>query len=111
MASSLPNCWEIKQCGREQGGLKVAELGECVASVEKLGHSCWEIAGTLCGGAVDGTFAEKEGTCLHCEVYRDYNRLWGTKSERVQEAFPDEDERYGELLVIRLSKIYPGSKS
>ncbi|OIP23129.1 hypothetical protein AUK22_10000 [bacterium CG2_30_54_10] len=55
--SSMKNCWEIKKCGRETGGPKSKELGVCVAAREELGHSCWMIAGTLCGGAVQGSVA------------------------------------------------------
>jgi hypothetical protein len=74
------NCWEIKQCGREPGGLKAAELGVCPAATEDratgfncgnyAGRVCWAIAGTLCGGKVQGTFALKIGNCLECEVYK-----------------------------------------
>jgi hypothetical protein len=74
------NCWEFKKCGREQGGAKVSELGECPASVEKRtdginngkngGRACWAISGTLCGGKVQGTYAAKEGNCLNCEFYQ-----------------------------------------
>lgn len=64
MMSQFKNCWEHKQCGREKGGAKVAELGECIASTNGLGHSCWAIAGTLCGGTVQGTAAQKEQNCL-----------------------------------------------
>lgn len=74
------NCWEIKKCGREAGGLKVAELGACPASVEAKtdginsgrngGRCCWAIAGTLCGGRVQGTFASKQLNCNSCEFYK-----------------------------------------
>ena len=40
-------------CGREAGGAKVAELGECIVSKEGFGHSCWGIAGTLMVEAYD----------------------------------------------------------
>ncbi len=43
----LLNCWEIMKCGRQKGGKKVNELGECIASKEGMGHSCWAVAGTL----------------------------------------------------------------
>jgi hypothetical protein len=32
MNMQLLNCWEIKKCGRQRGGKKVNELGECIAS-------------------------------------------------------------------------------
>jgi hypothetical protein len=74
------NCWEVKQCGRQPQGAKVNELGVCPAAVEKRlngvnegvngGRACWAIAGTLCGGEVQGTFALKLGNCMTCEFYR-----------------------------------------
>lgn len=74
------NCWEVKKCGREENGPKVAELGVCLAATEAAvdginagkngGRACWALAGTLCGGKVQGTFANKAGNCLDCEVYK-----------------------------------------
>lgn len=73
------NCWEVMRCGREPGGARVAELGECPAATYRGatgvnggvcgGRLCWAITGTLCGGATQGTFAEKQVTCLSCEFY------------------------------------------
>lgn len=73
------NCWEIKKCGREPGGAKAAELGVCVAATdtasnglnsgENGGRICWALAGTLCGGEVQGTFADKSRACSGCEVF------------------------------------------
>ena len=73
------NCWEFKSCGREPGGNKAGELGVCAAAMkEKLGgvhggknagRSCWVVAGTLCGGTVQGTFAQKFATCEVCDFY------------------------------------------
>ena len=34
------------------------------------GRACWAIAGTFCGGKVQGTFAEKEKSCLACAFYK-----------------------------------------
>ena len=74
------NCWEFKKCGRETNGSKVAELGVCPAATDvksngvnegvNAGRNCWQIAGTLCGGSVQGTFAEKESTCLSCDFFK-----------------------------------------
>lgn len=70
------NCWEFMNCGREPGGQNAGKLGVCVAaSCEEAdgvnrgthaGRFCWAIAGTLCGGKVQATFAEKFHTCLAC---------------------------------------------
>lgn len=74
------NCWEFKKCGRQPAGLKVAELGVCPASTEKKadglnagrngGRICWALTGTLCGGKVQGTFAEKVSNCVDCDFYK-----------------------------------------
>lgn len=73
------NCWEFMKCGREENGDKSAELGVCPAHTEprlngihggiNAGRACWVVAGTFCGGQVQGTFAEKEHNCLACDFY------------------------------------------
>lgn len=62
-------CWEYKKCGREQGGAKVAELGVCPAYPDH-GRECWAVVGTLCGGVIQGTSAQKEGNCRKCDFYK-----------------------------------------
>ncbi|MBU1076911.1 MAG: hypothetical protein KKH98_06425 [Spirochaetes bacterium] len=74
------NCWEVKLCGREQGGKKVSELGVCPASNtvkadgvnngKNGGRACWVIAGTLCEGKVQGIFSFKNVTCKECDFYK-----------------------------------------
>ncbi len=76
----MKNCWEYKKCGREQGGFKAAEKGVCAAAEEircngvNDGHNggrvCWMVAGTLCGGGVQGIFANKISSCLGCDFYQ-----------------------------------------
>ena len=66
------NCWEFKKCGREKGGSKVKELGICPAYPNN-GQNCAYLAGTLCGGKVQGTFATKLSSCLSCEFYKSEN--------------------------------------
>ena len=71
------NCWEHKNCGRQPGGLKVKELGICPATVEQAlngahggkngGRSCWVIVGSLCGGKIQGTYAQKLNNCWRCD--------------------------------------------
>lgn len=63
------NCWEFMKCGREKGGEKSHELGSCPAWPDHGTH-CARLAGTLCGGSVQGVFASKLSTCLKCEFYR-----------------------------------------
>jgi hypothetical protein len=73
------NCWEFKKCGREPGGRRVHELGICPATKEARlngvhggyngGRSCWVVAGSLCGGEIQGTFAQKFHNCNSCDYY------------------------------------------
>lgn len=62
------NCWEFKKCGREEGGSKSKESGICPV-YPNYGQQCARVAGTLCGGQVQGTFALKLGNCQSCEFY------------------------------------------
>jgi hypothetical protein len=76
------NCWEYMKCGRQPGGDKVSALCECPAAVITaypdghyhggtcLGRRCWRMAGTLCGGEIQGTFAKKLGNCRECPFYQ-----------------------------------------
>ncbi len=78
---SLINCWEVKKCGREPGGAKVAELGVCPASTETKvngvnrgkngGRACWAVKCTFCGGQVQGSYAAKLANCMKCQFYKD----------------------------------------
>jgi hypothetical protein len=71
------NCWEFKKCGRQPGGPKAAELGVCPAAVSEVlngahggqnaGRACWVVAGSLCGGKIQGTYAKKLVNCWRCE--------------------------------------------
>ncbi len=71
------NCWEFKKCGRQPGGHKVAELGICPVTTYKdlngahggknAGRACWVVAGSLCGGKIQGTFAKKLDNCWRCD--------------------------------------------
>lgn len=74
------NCWEFKNCGREPGGKKAGELGVCPAATDaknnaknkgkNSGRYCWKVAGTLCGGKVQGNFATKVVSCMACEFFK-----------------------------------------
>jgi hypothetical protein len=84
------NCWEIKKCGRQPGGTRVAELGDCPAAKRDMrgvngvnggthgGRICWAIAGTLCGGKIQGSFAQKVANCMACEFYLEVKREEGS---------------------------------
>jgi diguanylate cyclase (GGDEF)-like protein/PAS domain S-box-containing protein len=58
--SCLIPCWEEKKCGQTT----------CPSYDNRKNLRCWEVAGTYCGGKVQGTFAKKLGDCRKCEVYQ-----------------------------------------
>ncbi|OEU58954.1 MAG: hypothetical protein BA862_12095, partial [Desulfobulbaceae bacterium S3730MH12] len=74
MTGTRLNCWEYKQCGREQNGERTAELGVCPAALDVSfdginrgkngGRVCWAIAGTFCEGKLQGAFADKRNSCV-----------------------------------------------
>jgi nucleoside-diphosphate-sugar epimerase len=73
------NCWEFMKCGRGPKGAKAKKLGVCPAASEKRldrvhgginsGRACWVVAGTFCGGTVQGSFARKQVACKRCDFY------------------------------------------
>ena len=77
------NCWELKKCGRELGGENADELGVCPAALpnkydgvnkgKHAGRFCWAIAGTLCDGETQGTYAKKLEDCLRCAFLKQVN--------------------------------------
>jgi len=87
------NCWEAKGCGRQPGGNKAAELGVCPAAVETRvnlvndgkngGRSCWAIAGTLCKGERQGTFAMKIANCMNCDFYKQVHAEAGSDAAKA----------------------------
>jgi hypothetical protein len=64
------DCWEYKCCGNGEN---------CPACTEKrldshnsgtnAGRACWVVAGTLCGGSVQGIFAQGTAGCKECDFY------------------------------------------
>ena len=78
------NCWEYMNCGRQYGGKNTGEWGVCPAGKDTTssglnrgkyaGRICWAVSGTLCDGVVQGSFAQKETTCLSCKFYNTVRR-------------------------------------
>ena len=74
------NCWEYKRCGREPGGKNARKKGVCPAATsaslsgthggKNSGRVCWVVAGTMCDGKVEGSFAKKYDDCRACDFYR-----------------------------------------
>ncbi len=71
------NCWEFKKCGRNPGGNRTKELGVCPVTTHNdltgihggtnAGRACWVVAGSLCGGKVQGEYAQKLHNCWRCD--------------------------------------------
>lgn len=71
------NCWEHKNCGRWPGGSRAKELGVCPVTTDALlhgahgganaGRACWVVVGSLCGGKIQGTYAQKINNCWRCD--------------------------------------------
>lgn len=84
MATLAQNCWEFRQCGREVGGLKAAELGACPAAMDSAadgvwggahrGRMCWAVMDTLCAGTPATTFAQKRCGCRTCGFLQQVKR-------------------------------------
>jgi two-component system cell cycle response regulator len=55
------NCWEMKGC----------EMKECPAH-GKSDVRCWYLAGTYCGGKIQGAFVDKCGGCRECAVFKEF---------------------------------------
>lgn len=81
-------CWEFKKCGREKGGNNEKTLGIC-PSYPDYGDCCAPVAGTLCQGKIQGTFAQKLESCAQCNFFNsaEYNR-----------------ERTSEIMLVMLTK-------
>lgn len=107
------NCWEFKQCGRQPGGSKAEELGICPAAVEasfdginlgkNAGRICWAVAGTCCGGKVQGTFAEKRKSCTTCDFYQTVQEQEGDSSAK-QKLLKFFAEDRAESVLLDLAK-------
>jgi len=78
-SDSGADCWDVKKCGRIPGGSKVSEFGVCPAYPDS-GKHCWNVAGTFCGGNIQGDAAKKRGGCLNCNFYKDRKRQAGNVS-------------------------------
>jgi hypothetical protein len=63
------NCWEFMKCGRDEGMASENDKRSCPA-YPFYGKNCASVAGTLCGGEVQGTFALKIFECAKCDFYQ-----------------------------------------
>lgn len=54
------SCWRKKGC----------EMTGCPA-YGNMESRCWYLAGTFCGGKIQGTFVDKCGGCTQCDVFKE----------------------------------------
>ena len=81
------NCWEFKNCGREEGGVITDKFGVCPAAQSMEfdevnggvsgGRFCWGIDGTVCHGELQGNRIEKLKDCLECDFLKNVNQEEG----------------------------------
>ena len=81
------NCWEFMKCEWQSADPNIDEMEVCPSVVDNrfnglhggknAGRACWMIAGTLCGGKVQGTHAQKYKSCIQCEFYNLVKRQEG----------------------------------
>ena len=56
------------KCGRDKGLARKNDT-RCCPAYPYYGKNCASVAGTLCGDAVQGTFALKIFECTNCDFY------------------------------------------
>lgn len=74
------NCWQVMNCGREEGGQRAGRNGACPASIEtrlhaihggrNAGRACWTVDGTLCRDGRPDDITMKTSFCRTCDFYR-----------------------------------------
>ncbi|MDH4162252.1 MAG: hypothetical protein OEW15_06120 [Nitrospirota bacterium] len=107
------NCWEHKKCGRQPGGHKTQELGVCPVTTHQAltgvhggshaGRACWVVAGSLCGGKIQGAYAQKLNNCWRCDF------MIAVKQEEDSAPFGFSATRLG--MEKTLSKSINGSRA
>jgi predicted Ser/Thr protein kinase len=121
MSSKKQNCWEYMKCGRQPGGDQSDELGICPAAADdsydgintgkNAGRFCWAVAGTFCGGKVQGTFADKRESCLSCGFFNKVRAEEGTANLRTKFLrFISEDADGPILKNMRYQHIQAGKR-
>jgi len=71
------NCWQFKNCNRifNKSTESVCPVMLAVEHDGKNGGTnggriCWQVAGSFCGGKMQGAFVQKLDTCLKCDFAR-----------------------------------------
>lgn len=66
------NCWEVMQCGRDQGACPTASTTSLdgANNGKGAGRACWVVPGTYCDGTEQRIFAFKYHQCRECPFYQ-----------------------------------------
>ena len=64
------NCWESLKCAKETCPAHSEKRLDGVHGGTNAGRACWAVAGTRCGGKVQGNYAQKLGNCMRCDFYQ-----------------------------------------
>ncbi len=106
---NLINCWEHRNCRQDH----------CPAyGSENL--RCWQLAGTHCGGEIQGVFAQKIGRCEDCEVFRlacpdkitmlgeTFNNMMVVLEQRVQEQEELQQRLFSSAKLAAIGELAAG---
>jgi CRP-like cAMP-binding protein len=120
MSTKKLNCWEFMNCKRQPGGAEADKDSICIAAAdssydginsgENAGRICWAVAGTCCGGEIQGTFAEKRDSCTSCPFYRLVQEEEGTSgsAHKLFNYFSEEEQKF--LASKMTCKIIPAGE-
>ncbi|AEG58857.1 methyl-accepting chemotaxis protein [Desulforamulus ruminis] len=74
------NCWEHLKCPEDR-------KSQCPAFTQKRGGDCWKVERTLCRGELQGTMAQKIGSCRKCDFYSSKNAMSMSLKVKLMLAF------------------------
>ena len=107
---NLVRCWEMKNCQKTN----------CPAYGQKENLRCWQVAGTHCGGEVQGFFAQKLGRCEKCEVFQTacpdkitrlgetFNNMMAILEQRVKDQEELQHQLYGSSKLAAVGELAAG---
>ncbi len=107
---NLIPCWELKQC----------KYDTCPAYGSAENLRCWQVAGTHCGGEVQGVFAQKLGRCERCEVFaaacpdkithlgETFNNMMAVLERRVEEQEELQRQLYSSSKLAAIGELAAG---
>jgi hypothetical protein len=60
----MKRCWEYKNCGEREDCAVYQKYKD-----KPIVPLCWYVAGTMCGGQIQGGYAKKIDSCRHCDYF------------------------------------------